>query len=143
MATLVIELTQNTAARLEREAQQRGMDLPTYVRCLLGDDERGGEGETQLVLPDFVDSEPSPGWPGSLEAVVAAIQARVPDRTMVREATADLAVLLRNGGADPGMAPEEWDRRWAAYEAEQNRFTQRIDPLDHRWRLCRGPGSSY
>jgi len=118
MATLMIEVTQNTAARLEREAQRRGMDLPTYVRRLLGDDDRG-EGKTQPVLVDVAESVSNSRWPGSLEAVVTAIRDRGPDRTMVQEETADLAELLRSGGVDPGISSEEWDRRWAAYEAEQ------------------------
>lgn len=125
MATLTIELTQGTAARLEREALQRGMDVPTYVRFLLGDEDRGevpsrDAGAGLAVGPQPASDVADDSWLDVPEAVVAAIRARGTVRSPIQEATADLAELLQTGGVDPGKAPADWDRRWAAYEARQN-----------------------
>jgi len=124
MATLKIRLGQDTATRLEREAQQRGMDVPTYVRLLLGDEDHG-EDQSRNPDPDqAVVRQPPPlaadlSLLDSPEAVAAAIRGRGPGKSPVQEATADLAELLRTGGVDPGISSEEWDRRWVAYEAQQ------------------------
>lgn len=124
MATLTIQLGQDTTARLEREARQLGMDVQTYVRMLLGDEDRA---EAQVM--DSHSHRPGAGqpptrdddlsWLDSSEAVVATIRARRRGPFPVQEATADLAALLRSGGVDPGIAPAEWDRRWAEHEARQ------------------------
>lgn len=110
MATLTIELTQGTAARLEREALQRGMDVPTYVRFLLGDEDRGevpsrDAGAGLAVGPQPASDVADDSWLDVPEAVVAAIRARGTVRSPIQEATADLAELLQTGGVDPGKAP--------------------------------------
>jgi hypothetical protein len=51
MATLTIELSLETAARLAREAQERGIDLQTYVRLILGDQD-GREAPSRDPDPD-------------------------------------------------------------------------------------------
>lgn len=124
MATLTIELSKDTAARLEHEAERRGLDVQTYVRLLLGDQAPAETHSRDRELDqDVARQRPSPddnlSWLDSPETVVAAIRARRPGRSPVQEAVADLAELLRTGGVDPGMSPAEWDRRWAAYEARQ------------------------
>jgi hypothetical protein len=124
MATLTIELSPDAAARLEREARRRGMDLPTYVRVLLEDEDPGRVPNRKAEPSPTVWQGPPPladdlAWRDSPAAVVAAIRARGVGRSPVQEATADLAELLRTGGVDPGISPAEWDRRWADYEARQ------------------------
>ena len=124
MTTLTVRLSQDTTARLEREAQRRGLDIQTYVLVLLGEDDPAG---VQLRNPDtdqaVVRQPPTRdddlSWLDSPEAVVATIRARGAGPFPVQEANADLAALLRTGGVDPGMSPADWDRRWAAYEARQ------------------------
>jgi hypothetical protein len=124
MATLKTRLGQDTAARLEREAQQRGVDLPTCLRLLLGDEDHG-EDQCRNPDPDQAVVRQRPPLAADLsllnspEAVVAAIRARGPGKSPVQEATADLVELLRTGGVAPGISSEEWDRRWAGYEAQQ------------------------
>lgn len=124
MATLTIQLSPETTARLEREARRLGLDAPTYVRLLLGDEDPAGASladsvpdRAQLRRRSAFDDDLS--WRDTPEAVVAAIRARGSGQIPVQEATADLAELLRIGGSDPGIAPAEWDRRWAEYEARQ------------------------
>lgn len=124
MATLTIELSQEAAARLAKEAALRGIDVETYFRQLLGDKIPGETGPCD-VDPRHASRAQSPlavadiSWLDSTKAVVAAIQARGPGQVPVQEATANLAQLLQNGGVDPGISPAEWDRRWAAHEARQ------------------------
>jgi hypothetical protein len=124
MAALTIELSKDTAARLEREAERRGMDVQTYVRLLLGDHDsaktRSRDPEpNQEVVRQLPSPDDDLSWLESPGAVVATIRTRGPGRSPVQEATADLAELLRSGGVDPGISPAEWDRRWAEYEARQ------------------------
>ena len=124
MATVTIELTPRTAARLERGALRRGMDVPTYVRLLLGDEDRGAAPSGHAGSGHAVGRQPGAdaaddSWLDVPESVVAAIRARGPLRSPVQGASADLAELPRAGGVGPGIPPAEWDRRWAAHEARR------------------------
>jgi hypothetical protein len=124
VTTVTIELSSDTAERLEREAQKRGIDLPTYVRQLL-DDANHIEKPALGATSDRSDPREAPSAVADLpdldspEAVVAWIRSHGPIRTPAQEPTGNLADYLRTGGIDPGMTPEEWDRSWAESEAQQ------------------------
>jgi hypothetical protein len=100
------------------------MDVPAYVGQLLDEWERrdAAVGSGALVQADATRhllADTNLSVLDSPEAVAAWIQAHGPTTLPVQEPTDDLAELRRTGGVDPGISPEEWDRRWAAYEAPE------------------------
>jgi predicted DNA-binding protein len=122
MATLTIQLPDELRQRAEEIAVQRGRTIERFIREVLEEylDEaenvqaasNGGVRISDKDLSNDQDDYPS------LEEVVAKIRATPSDPSNIHPATQSLAELLAASPEDPSFDLEEWNREWAAVEAE-------------------------
>jgi len=83
------------------------------------------------LLTTVLEEENDP-WP-SLEEIVAKIKATPSDPSSIHPATESLADLLRQGPEpDPNFDAAEWDRQWAAIEAEMDAMNRADDIAEGR-----------
>lgn len=66
-------------------------------------------------------------WIPSVAEVVSQIKAMPPNTAMIREPQGSLADALRDGPDDPDFDLEQWEKDWAAAEAELKRINLEDD----------------
>ena len=116
--TTSVKLSASVAERLQTQAAKVHLPLDTLVERMLIDSlpvyETNGFHATADQLADD-DSL-------TLEEIVAMIKATPPNPNAIHPATKTAAELIAELEADPPEAsditPDEWDRLWAAFEAE-------------------------
>ncbi len=116
--TTSVKLSAPVAERLQTQAAKVHLPLDTLVERMLIDSlpvyETNGFHATADQLADD-DSL-------TLEEIVAMIKATPPNPNAIHPATKTAAELIAELEADPPEAsditPDEWDRLWAAFEAE-------------------------
>ncbi len=136
MTTLTIELPDELRQRVEKIVAQRGGAIEHLIRELLEEylDEAEhvqatSNGEPNTSVDDL--SNDQGNYP-SLEEVVAKIRAMPSDPSNIHPATQSLAELLAASPEDPSFDLEEWNREWAAAEAEMKAITRANDRAEGR-----------
>jgi predicted DNA-binding protein len=122
VTTLTIELPDGLRQRAEKIVAQRGDTIEHLIQELLEEylDEAenlqvASNGDARMSDNDL--SNDQDDYP-SLEEVVAMIRAMPSDPSNIHPATQSLAELLAASPEDPSFDLEEWNREWAAVEAE-------------------------
>jgi hypothetical protein len=112
---VTIALPDDLTQRLQTEADNRQLSLDELVIDVLVN-----------ALEYEQDDDPT------LDQVVAEIKAMEPNPASFHPATQSLADLLINAPDDPSFDLEEWNREWAAAEAEMKAITHANDLAEGR-----------
>jgi len=136
MTTLTIQLPDELRQRIEKIVAQRGATIEHLIRELLEEylDESehvqaASNGEPHTSVDNL--SNDQDDYP-SLEEVVAKIRGTPSDPSNIHPATQSLAELLAASPEDPSFDLEEWNREWAAVEAEMKAITRANDRAEGR-----------
>jgi hypothetical protein len=113
---ITLTLPESMVERLERQAEQLNVSVDDLAWNLFSN---GLPGDSLATLhPAGADQPARP----SLAEVVARIQAIPPNPDAVIPATTTIDQVVAYWAANPpvedDLAPEEWDRLWAAFEQE-------------------------
>lgn len=112
--TLTLNLPKDLETKLKREAAARALSPEEYALDLL---------DNALEQENF----PTP------EEVVAKIKAMPPDPEAIHPATGSLVEVLKNAPQEPtDFDLQQWNREWAAVEAEMKRITRENDIAEGR-----------
>ena len=116
--TTSVKLSAPVAERLQTQAAKVHLPLDTLVERMLIDSLPVYETNGFHATADQLADDDSP----TLEEIVAMIKATPPNPNAIHPATKTAAELIAELEADPPEAsditPDEWDRLWAAFEAE-------------------------
>ena len=116
--TTSVKLSAPVAERLQTLAAKVHLPLDTLVERMLIDSLPVYETNGFHATADQLADDDSP----TLEEIVAMIKATPPNPNAIHPATKTAAELIAELEADPPEAsditPDEWDRLWAAFEAE-------------------------
>jgi hypothetical protein len=111
--TLTIIIPEHLVDQLQRQAEEQQIPAETMAIELL-----------EKALEEKF-------WP-TVEEVVAKIKATPPDPNAIRPAEGSLADALRSLTPNPEFNLAEWERQWAAVEAEMKQITHTNDIAEGR-----------
>lgn len=126
--TLTITLPEKIAEQLQRKAKERHLSVVEVAMDILQaaldeDSNFHPSTENREVLGGETDDDKEDSFP-SPEKVVAKFMALPPEQENVRPAQGSLAAALRNKPYNPDFDFDEWNRQWAAVEAEIKSITR-------------------